>query len=109
VTDSTRRRAAAFLEEVTITRVSDPQLGLAAGLRLGADVLYYVTDGDAPSNALLLDVARRGNVRPSGRTRINTVAFVSPTDTDVEFLTTLRAMAAVSGGTSRIVDEDLLE
>ena len=105
-TAENKRRAYAFLDNVTISGTTDPIPGLTLAFARHPQLLYLLTDGDFPDNkAVQTKVAELNRDR---KTKVNTIAFVNKSDTDTEFLTLLEGIAKANGGVFRRVEEEKL-
>ena len=99
-----KRSVGKFLEEVTPAGSSDPLPGLKLAFGQKPQLIYLLTDGDFPDNNQVL--RQINELNKEHKVKINTVAFVSKADTDVDFIALLRKVAADSGGTFRKVLAD---
>jgi hypothetical protein len=101
-----KRQAIGFLEQITPAGTTDPIPGLELAFRQRPQLIYLLTDGDFADNQA---VRRRINeLNKDRRVRINTIAFVSESDRDQDFLDLLKQIARENGGSFRYVrDTDL--
>ena len=102
-TSENKRKAIAWLEEITTSSTSDPIPGLEVAFRSRPELLYMLTDGDFPDNAAVL--ARIEKLNPGKQTRVNTIAFVtsSEDETSRSFIDFLTRVAEQNRGQFRLV------
>jgi len=98
-----KHRAALFLEGVRIESKTNPIPGLEAVFLQNPEVIYLVTDGDFPDNAAVLKKIRELN--KDKKVTIHTIAFVGQADSDTDFITLLKTIAAENRGQYRNVNE----
>ena len=102
-TPDAKLRADKFLETVTPRAETNPLPALDLAFKQGPELIYLLTDGDFPDNDAVLAKIRQLN--KNGRVKINTIAFVSDTDTETAFMDLLKKIATESGGVYRHVRE----
>ncbi|MDB5299959.1 MAG: marine proteobacterial sortase target protein [Phycisphaerales bacterium] len=106
-TPQNKRKANNFLEDVTSAGPTDPIPGIEQAFRQQPELIFLLTDGDFPDNALVLRRIRELN--RDKRVKINTIAFVNSSDSDTAFLGLLKTIATENGGAFKRVAEDELE
>ncbi len=95
-----KRKAYDFLDKTAPHDSSDPIPGLRAAFATKPELVYMLTDGDFPNNALVLAEIRKLN---AGRNvKINTIAFM---DRGEEYEKFLKQIADENGGTFKFVAE----
>lgn len=99
-----KRKAERFLQDVHPTGPTDPIPALELAFRQNPELIWLLTDGDFPDNAAVLAFIRQRN--KGGKTRINTIAFVTR---DEGYEKILRTIADENGGQFRFVAEAELE
>ena len=102
-TPDAKLRVDKFLETIIPREHTNPIPALDFAFQQKPDVIYLLTDGDFPNNLALLKHVRQ--LEGTRRVRINTIAFVSDTDNDTEFMAVLKTIAAETRGTYRYVRE----
>ena len=105
-TPDNKRKAYAFLDNVTTSGTTDPIPGLTLAFSQHPQLVYLLTDGDFPDNKAVK--AKIAELNHDHKTKINTIAFVNNPDTDTEFLALLEDIAKSNGGTFRHVAENEL-
>jgi von Willebrand factor type A domain len=105
-TPQNKRKAGSFLEDVIAAGTTDPIPGIEQAFRQQPELIFLLTDGDFPDNALVLKEIRELN--KDKRVKINTIAFVSSADSDTAFIDLLKTIAKENGGTFKhVAEEDL--
>ncbi len=105
-TPENKRKAQKFLEDITTTGTTNPLPGIELAFKQHPQLIYILTDGDFPDNDAVLKKIRELN--KDKKVKINTIAFVSSSDTDTAFLELLKTIAKENGGVFKHVAEDEL-
>jgi hypothetical protein len=110
-TQDMKRRASAFLEEMTIGSDSDPSEALRIGFSRKPDLLYLLTDGDFPDNdAVRAKVTALNQRRTDGsKAKVNTIAFLNDNETNPSIRATLEKIAQDQEGTFLQITESQIE
>jgi hypothetical protein len=98
-----KKDAAAFLDRVAASGVADPLAGLAEAFRQKPQVIYLGTAGDFRDNQAVLMKIRELN--KDHTVRVNTIAFVSGSESGATFVDFLQKIAQENGGKYRLVKE----
>jgi hypothetical protein len=106
-TPQNKRKATGFLEDITCGGTTNPIPGIEQAFRQQPQLIYLLTDGDFPDNALVL--ARIRELNNKKLVKINTIAFVDSSDSDTAFLDLLKTIAKENGGTFKHVAEEELQ
>jgi uncharacterized protein with von Willebrand factor type A (vWA) domain len=99
-----KRKAYDFLQNVSTAGQTDPIPALELAFKQKPQLIFLLTDGDFPDNAAVLARVRALNAEHT--TKINTIAFVSDTDNDKEFINVLTTIAKENGGLFKKVSQD---
>jgi hypothetical protein len=103
-TPENKRKCAEFLNAVAAAgSPTDPIVSLTLAFKQQPQLIFLLTDGDFSDNAAVLTRVRQMNA--SGKTKVNTIAFVGENDTDKEFINTLTQIAKETGGVFKRVAE----
>jgi hypothetical protein len=105
-TPENKLRATNFLEDVTPRGDTNPLPALELAFKQKPQLIFLLTDGDFPDNALVLTRIRQLN--RDGHVKINTIAFVNEADVDTAFIALLKQIAKENGGTYKHVTQDEL-
>jgi hypothetical protein len=101
-TPETKLRVANFLADGVVARGETfPIPAIELAFRQKPDLIYLLTDGDFPDNAVVLAKIRALNA--TSKVKVNTIAFISEADTDTAFMSLLQTIARENGGIYRCV------
>jgi hypothetical protein len=103
-TPENKRKAEAFLADVSTNGSTDPIPGLEIAFHQHPQLVYLLTDGDFPNNDAVKAEIQKLN--PDGKIKINTIAFTDSGDHDTDFKKLLGDIAKASGGTFKAVNEE---
>ena len=106
-TPENKRRADKFLEDVTTTGPTNPIPGIELAFKQHPQLIYLLTDGDFPDNNAVLSRVRE--LEKTNKVKINTIAFITSSDTDTAFLSLLQQISTETGGVFKQVEQDKLE
>ena len=103
-TPESKLKATNFLEDkVTPRGETNPIPGIEIAFRQHPELIYILTDGDFPDNNAVLAKIRELN--KDHKVKVNTIAFVSESDTDTAFMKLLSQIASENGGVYKHVKE----
>jgi hypothetical protein len=99
-TDANKTAFYAFMKRTQPHGSSDPLPAMRFAFDQGADVIYFLTDGDFPnSNQVIAEVAR---MNPVKRVKIHTIAFIERGES---YERVLKALSQQSGGEFRSISD----
>jgi hypothetical protein len=103
-TPENKARAFNFLDDSAVSGSTNPIPGIEQAFKSKPQLVYLLTDADFPDNAAVLAAIRRLN--PTGRTKVNTIAFVERDDElSQAFVETMKTIARENKGTFKLVKE----
>jgi hypothetical protein len=105
-TPENKIRAEKFLDDVIPKGETKPIPGIELAFKQKPELIYILTDGDFPDNEAVLKRIRELN--RDKKVKVNTIAFVSDTDTDTAFMDLLKQIAKENNGVYKHVAENEL-
>ena len=105
-TPENKIKAEKFLDDVIPKGETKPIPGIEIAFKQQPELIYILTDGDFPDNEAVLKRIRELN--RDKKVKINTIAFVSDTDTDTAFMDLLKQIAKENNGIYKHVAENEL-
>jgi uncharacterized protein with von Willebrand factor type A (vWA) domain len=99
-----KRKAYDFLQNVSTAGQTNPIPALELAFKQRPQLIFLLTDGDFPDNNAVLTKIRE--LEKTTPVKINTIAFVSNTDNDKEFIKVLDTIAKENGGRFKQVSQD---
>ena len=105
-TPENKIRAEKFLDDVIPKGQTKPIPGIELAFKQKPELIYILTDGDFPDNEAVLKRIRELN--RDKKVKVNTIAFVSDTDTDTAFMDLLKQIAKENNGVYKHVAENEL-